>query len=213
MSTLRQIQPAVFNQNPSASDPSAQGFTILEVIASVVILAVAIVSVAPALLVATITRVHSQRLEVSSNLVTEQIEDIQAKVSRGPASYTSADLPPLVGNSDVVPPNGRIEAYPPAPAEPEYYIQSFRFNEVNCVGVTPAKPCVFSVGVRVYSALAFPGGSYAGGTDVTPLQGSVGSVEGALSAKEQPLASVTAEVGFVSTLQEFCLKAGSTTCP
>lgn len=192
----------------------SKGFTLLEVMATMVIIAVALVAVAPALIVAAAARVHSERIETASNLATLEIERIQSIVARGVGDYTVGDLPGA-GAIGTVPAN--FDGFDiNGDGTDDYYIGAFRFNEVaDCEGVAnPALPCAFSVGVYVYSRLAFDGGTFTGSaTDLNPLDGNVNSVEGALQAKERPLVFSQAEVGSVATLEEICLLAGGANCP
>lgn len=183
---------------------SSEGFSLVEVLAALVIVLIALAALSPSIILAAATRVHTQRIEAATNLAYQTIDQARATLDRGPATYTPADLPPVDPSYPVVgvPPAGTITQVD------GYYVQTFRDAGAACPPPNAAVPCVFNMGVRVYSEAAFPSGTYSGTTDVTPLSGNVSGPESVLRARERPLVFQTGEIGSRSTLGQYCTLLG-----
>lgn len=189
--------PTASTRSPLYSFLPDAGFSLMEVLASLVIVFIALAALTPSLILAAATRVHTQRIENATNLAYQQLDGTRAILERGAGTYASGDLPSVESSFDLAPPAGDIANLG------GYYVQTFRDAGVACPPPNNATPCVFTMGVRVYSDLAFPSGSYAGSTDVTPISGNVTGVQSVLQAKEQPLVSIISEISSQTTLQQY----------
>ncbi|MEM6445532.1 MAG: prepilin-type N-terminal cleavage/methylation domain-containing protein [Cyanobacteria bacterium J06642_2] len=184
------------------------GFSLVEVLASLVIVLIALAALSPSIILAAATRIHTQRIEAATNLAYEALDDARATLDRGPETYTATDIPPAVtGYPSVgVPPAGTITQVD------GYFVQTFRDAGCACPAPNTGLPCIFNMGVRVYSEAAFASGTYSGTTDVTPLSGNVSGPQAVLRARERPLVFLTGEIGSQSTLQQYGLLIGGGTC-
>lgn len=182
------------------TQPSASGFSLVEVLASLVIVFAALAALSPSIILAAATRVHTQRVEAATNLAYQALDDARATLDRGPETYALTDIPPVVAGYPAVgaPPAGAVTQIG------EYYVQTFRDAGWQCPPPNATLPCVFNMGVRVYSQAAYSSGTYSGTSDVTPLSGSVSGAQAVLRARERPLVFLTGEIGSQSTLGQYC---------
>lgn len=163
---------------------SEQGFTLLEALVAILIIAIAIAVIAPPILLSAATRVQNQRVEQATQIARGEMNRIKFLVERG--NYQIAELPPLTA-SDPIKDTAVPEANPKSsstvsrtatqgyfiyidsdrnpntPPEPEFVVQTF-YGKEQTVRVTRSGspidiPVAFMMGVRVYSARAFAGGA------------------------------------------------------
>ncbi|MFS8841093.1 prepilin-type N-terminal cleavage/methylation domain-containing protein [Synechococcus sp. W55.2] len=157
------------------------GFTLIEVLASVVIVALAMAALAPTLTVIAYRRAMSERVELANRLAQEEVDRIRTLVDielsddprafRHPAQL--ARLPKVGANplANTPPPTdmdtegdnysirvARVQV--PGRNPEEYVIQTFRDAGAPCIDrrenrVIQGVPCSFRMGVRVYHRFSF----------------------------------------------------------
>jgi prepilin-type N-terminal cleavage/methylation domain-containing protein len=176
------LRPRVFAPQPglkAANSPGAQaqqqGFSLIECLVAIIMVALVASAIAPALVISVATRVHSQKAEQALALAQSEIERTRVLVERG--DYAVADLPPLAAGplaagladaevgtaaapaelltdlSAVVPANA-TQASPVDlnnDGEIDFFVQRYR-----AVGVLDLDdvPVAFAMGVRVYDGAA-----------------------------------------------------------
>ncbi|MEO1131488.1 MAG: prepilin-type N-terminal cleavage/methylation domain-containing protein [Cyanobacteria bacterium J06639_1] len=202
------MRPSAPPVAPYLGSNARRGFALLEVLASVVIVLVALAALSPTLVIAAATRIQSRRIEAATNLAYQELDRARQVLDRGPGNYAAADLPKVVTLSDFAktPPSGDVITVG------EFRVQVFRDAGIDCPAPNDSTPCFFKMGARVYSEQAFSGSTYTGSTDVTPLAGNVAGAASVLKAKERPLAFVTAEIGSQTTLEQYCTYLASASC-
>lgn len=154
-----------------------QGFTIIESLMAVVVVAVLVVAITPPIFLAVATRVQNQRAEQAMQQAQRQIDQIRALIERGdetqinkylPPDATTlipdakgkkniliADAPTIFTDSCTFPLSNFKTACGTSVdsdqnGKPDYYVQTFRTNEQT----SGSKRVAFDMGVRVYSHLA-----------------------------------------------------------
>jgi prepilin-type N-terminal cleavage/methylation domain-containing protein len=159
----------------------AEGFTLIEVLASVVLVALAMVALAPTLTVIAYRRAMSERVELANRLAQEEVDRIRTLVdielAANPRAFQDpaqlARLPKVGANplANTPPPTdmdtdgnnysirvARVQV--PGRNPEEYVIQTFRDAGAPCIDrrenrVIQRVPCSFRMGVRVYHRFSF----------------------------------------------------------
>jgi prepilin-type N-terminal cleavage/methylation domain-containing protein len=157
----------------------AEGFTLIEVLASVVIVALAMAALAPALTLIAYRRAMSERVELANRLAQEEVDRIRTLVdielAANPRAFQTqlARLPRVGANplANTPPPTNmdregnnysirvaRVQV--PGRNPEEYVIQTFRDAGAPCIDrresrVIQGVPCSFRMGVRVYHRFSF----------------------------------------------------------
>ena len=163
----------------------AEGFTLIEVLASVVLVALAMVALAPTLTVIAYRRAMSERVELANRLAQEEVDRIRTLVdielAANPRAFQDPDqlarllarLPKVGANllANTPPPTNmdtegdnysirvaRVQV--PGRNPEEYVIQTFRDAGAPCIDrresrVIEGVPCSFRMGVRVYHRFSF----------------------------------------------------------
>ncbi|MFS8782383.1 type IV pilus modification PilV family protein [Synechococcus sp. R6-6] len=155
------------------------GFTLIEVLASVVLVALAMVALAPTLTVIAYRRAMSERVELANRLAQEEVDRIRTLVdielAANPRAFQTqlARLPKVGANplANTPPPTNmdtegdnysirvaRVQV--PGRNPEEYVIQTFRDAGAPCIDrresrVIEGVPCSFRMGVRVYHRFSF----------------------------------------------------------
>jgi prepilin-type N-terminal cleavage/methylation domain-containing protein len=157
----------------------AEGFTLIEVLASVVLVALAMAALAPTLAVIAYRRAMSERVELANRLAQEEVDRIRTLVdielAANPRAFQDqlARLPRVGANplANTPPPTNmdtegnnysirvaRVQV--PGRNPEEYVIQTFRDAGAPCIDrresrVIQGVPCSFRMGVRVYHRFSF----------------------------------------------------------
>jgi prepilin-type N-terminal cleavage/methylation domain-containing protein len=159
----------------------AEGFTLIEVLASVVLVALAMAALAPTLTVIAYRRAMSERVELANRLAQEEVDRIRTLVdielAANPRAFQDpaqlARLPRVGANplANTPPPTdmdtdgnnysirvARVQV--PGRNPEEYVIQTFRDMGGECIDrrnntVISGVPCSFRMGVRVYHRFSF----------------------------------------------------------
>jgi prepilin-type N-terminal cleavage/methylation domain-containing protein len=160
----------------------AEGFTLIEVLASVVLVALAMAALAPTLTVIAYRRAMSERVELANRLAQEEVDRIRTLVdielAANPRAFEDdsdqlARLPRVGANplANTPPPTdmdtegdnysirvARVQV--PGRNPEEYVIQTFRDAGAPCIDrrenrVIQGVPCSFRMGVRVYHRFSF----------------------------------------------------------
>ena len=159
----------------------AEGFTLIEVLASVVLVALAMAALAPTLTVIAYRRAMSERVELANRLAQEEVDRIRTLVdielAANPRAFQDraqlARLPNVGANplANTPPPTNmdtegnnysirvaRVQV--PGRNPEEYVIQTFRDAGAPCIDrrerrVIQGVPCSFRMGVRVYHRFSF----------------------------------------------------------
>jgi prepilin-type N-terminal cleavage/methylation domain-containing protein len=162
----------------------AEGFTLIEVLASVVLVALAMAALAPTLTVIAYRRAMSERVELANRLAQEEVDRIRTLVdielAANPLAFQDPEDPaqparlPKVGANPLAntpPPTNmdtegnnysirvaRVQV--PGRNPEEYVIQTFRDAGAPCIDrresrVIQGVPCSFRMGVRVYHRFSF----------------------------------------------------------
>jgi prepilin-type N-terminal cleavage/methylation domain-containing protein len=159
----------------------AEGFTLIEVLASVVLVALAMAALAPTLTVIAYRRAMSERVELANRLAQEEVDRIRTLVdielAANPRAFQDraqlARLPKVGANplANTPPPTdmdtdgnnysirvARVQV--PGRNPEEYVIQTFRDAGAPCIDrrenrVIEEVPCSFRMGVRVYHRFSF----------------------------------------------------------
>ncbi|MEA5451358.1 prepilin-type N-terminal cleavage/methylation domain-containing protein [Leptolyngbya sp. CCNP1308] len=151
--------------NSPRAQAQQQGFTLIECLVAIVMVALVSSAIAPALVISVATRVHSQRAEQALALAQSEIENTRVVVERG--GYAAAALPPLAaGTADAdittapAPTALGAGAASAIRAEPidlngdgetDFFVQRYRAEgQANANGI----PIAFAMGVRVYDRSA-----------------------------------------------------------
>ncbi|MFT0796283.1 prepilin-type N-terminal cleavage/methylation domain-containing protein, partial [Synechococcus sp. H70.1] len=164
---------------------AAEGFTLIEVLSSVVIVALAMAALAPTLTVIAYRRAMSERVELANRLAQEEVDRIRTLVdielSAAPKAFEVARLPKVGANPlvDTPPPDQMpadandgnythkdnyslrlAQVQVPGRNPEEYVIQAFRDEGAPCIDrrenrVIQEVPCSFRLGVRVYHRFSF----------------------------------------------------------
>ena len=157
------------------------GFTLIEVLVSVVIVALAMAALAPALTLIAYRRAMSERVELANRLAQEEVDRIRTLVdielAANPRAFQDpaqlARLPKVGANplANTPPPTNmdtegnnysirvaRVQV--PERNPEEYVIQTFRDAGAPCIDrresrVIQGVPCSFRMGVRVYHRFSF----------------------------------------------------------
>lgn len=147
---------------------SEQGLTLLEVIASIVLISVILVAVAPPLLLSTATRVKMRRVSQAQSIAQDEVNRVQGIMARSRDENLPTDedgnfvgLPDVTNVDDlddVAAPDSDSnlrEVDVNGDGDADFLVQTFRdqgadFTQGNASG----EPAIFRMGVRVYSILA-----------------------------------------------------------
>jgi len=208
----------------------AEGFTLIEVLASVVIVALAMAALAPALTLIAYRRAMTERIEVANQLARAEVDRIRTLVdlelAANPAAFQNpaqlARLPrigasplantPPPADMDNPGPNYSIrlaEVRLPGRNPETYVIQTFRDRGGECIDrrnntVISGVPCSFFLGVRVYHRFSF---------NPTTRQALPGLRAETVSANQNlanadvwlfPMASSIVEVNLAANLGDVC---------
>jgi prepilin-type N-terminal cleavage/methylation domain-containing protein len=159
----------------------AEGFTLIEVLASVVLVALAMAALAPTLTVIAYRRAMSERVELANRLAQEEVDRIRTLVdielAANPRAFQDpaqlARLPRVGANplANTPPPTNMdteganysirvAQVQVPGRNPEEYVIQTFRDAGAPCIDrrenrVIQGVPCSFHMGVRVYHRFSF----------------------------------------------------------
>lgn len=149
-----------------ARDPKAQqqGFTLIECLVAIIMVALVASAIAPAMVISVATRVHSQKSEQALALAQSQIDSTRVLVERG--GYNVAALPPLA--TGIVDKNvktapvptdlsaGAASATRAVPIDlngdgnTDFFVQRYRATGKVINNI----PVAFAMGVRVYDRSA-----------------------------------------------------------
>jgi prepilin-type N-terminal cleavage/methylation domain len=208
--------------------PAAEGFTLIEVLASVIIVALAMAALAPALTLVAYRRAMSERVELANRLAQEEVDRIRTLVdielAANPRAFQTqlARLPKVGANplANTPPPTNmdteednysirvaRVQV--PERNPEEYVIQTFRDAGAPCIDrresrVIQGVPCSFRMGVRVYHRFSF---------DPATRQALPGLRAESVSANQNlanadvwlfPMASSIVEVNLAANLGDVC---------
>lgn len=181
-------------RNHLRQSSSEQGFTLLETLVAIVIIAIVSAAIAPPILLATATRVQNQRVEQATQLARGEVDRIRLLVEQG--QYQPADLPPLSSATvETTAPPAALPANPitdpttprtaatasflvdlSPPNKPDtdkFVVQTFRADEqtatINRSSGTVSIPVAFWMGVRVYSFRSFANGTRPTGREQASL--------------------------------------------
>lgn len=139
---------------PSAptAQPSQQGFTLIEVLVSVVLVSIALAAVLPAVIVSAANQINTQRIEQADALGFGAVSELRAIVESG--EYELADLPAAGDPSD--PFAGTLET----PSESNYTIQTVMIAGTQTAlgstcGANGDAPCAFCAKVRVFHSFFY----------------------------------------------------------
>lgn len=206
----------------------AEGFTLIEVLASVVLVALAMAALAPTLAVIAYRRAMSERVELANRLAQEEVDRIRTLVdielAANPRAFQDqlARLPRVGANplANTPPPTNmdtegnnysirvaRVQV--PGRNPEEYVIQTFRDAGAPCIDrresrVIQGVPCSFRMGVRVYHRFSF---------DPATRQALPGLRAESVSANQNlanadvwlfPMASSIVEVNLAANLGDVC---------
>ena len=156
---------------------SEQGLTLLEVIASIVMISVILVAIAPPLLLSTATRIKMRRVSQAQSIAQEEISQVQGIMARSrnenlPTETDDCDptdsdcsyvgLPQTIGENtnleDLSAPDNNSELEEvdvDDDGESDFFVQTFREQGALFPGgVARCEPSIFRMGVRVYSSIA-----------------------------------------------------------
>jgi len=86
------------------------GFTLIESLVAIMVIAITVVSITPPIFWATGTRVQNRRAEQALSLAQGKIDEVRSLVERG--TYTLADLPSVTADTK----SGGVRPYPAGPA-------------------------------------------------------------------------------------------------
>jgi prepilin-type N-terminal cleavage/methylation domain-containing protein len=165
---LKKSPRLVMSSRPLAE--SAAGFTLLECLVAIAIIALTAAVIAPALVLAVATRVQSQRAEQALGLAQAEIDRVRLIVERGgdygatlasiPVTVTTASSATLVSAPTLFQVPASSTAVTSArpvnidqDADNEYAVQLFRTQGIQVPAVAagaPSTPVAFQIGVRVY---------------------------------------------------------------
>ncbi|MFP4134690.1 MAG: hypothetical protein ACLFQP_09220 [Halothece sp.] len=193
------------------SSDSEEGLTLLEVIASIVMISVILVAIAPPLLLTAATRVKMRRVSQAQLIAQEEVNRVQGIMARSrdenlpteddcdptdSSDCTYVGLPETVDNlEDAEAPSSvnnlrRVDV--DSDGEDDFLVQTFR-NEgaLFSGGEARCEPAIFQIGVRVYSILAEDNiGTDKLETDRISLQ----MTSGLQGQTTQPMAVISTEV-------------------
>lgn len=156
---------------------SEQGLTLLEVMASMVMISVILVAMAPPLLLSAATRVKMRRASQAQLIAQEEVNRVQGVMARSrdeKLPTDPADCDPTesdctyVGLPETILDDDTLEAFaaPDSSSEvekidvdddgnPDFFVQTFREEgAVFTAGNRTCEPAIFRMGVRVYSIVA-----------------------------------------------------------
>ncbi|MFS8779726.1 prepilin-type N-terminal cleavage/methylation domain-containing protein [Synechococcus sp. W55.1] len=208
----------------------AEGFTLIEVLASVVIVALAMAALAPALTLIAYRRAMTERVEVANQLAQAEVDRIRTLVdlelAANPVAFQNpaqlARLPRVGANPLASTPapatmdtNGAnysirlAQIQLPGRNPEEYVIQTFRSGGGDCIDrrnntVIAGVPCTFLMGVRVYHRFSF---------DPATRQALPGLRTESVSANQNlanadvwlfPMASSIVEINLAANLGDVC---------
>jgi len=208
----------------------AEGFTLIEVLASVIIVAIAMTALAPALTLVAYRRAMTERVEVANQLAQAEVDRIRTLVdlelAANPVAFQNpaqlARLPRVGANPLASTPapatmdtNGDnysirlAQIQLPGRNPEEYVIQTFRSGGGDCIDrrnntVIAGVPCTFLIGVRVYHRFSF---------DPATRQALPGLRTESVSANQNlanadvwlfPMASSIVEVNLAANLGDVC---------
>ncbi|MFS8894984.1 prepilin-type N-terminal cleavage/methylation domain-containing protein [Synechococcus sp. R3-13] len=208
----------------------AEGFTLIEVLASVVIVALAMAALAPALTLIAYRRAMTERIEVANQLARAEVDRIRTLVdlelAANPVAFQNpaqlARLPRVGANPLASTPapatmdtNGAnysirlAQIQLPGRNPEEYVIQTFRSGGGDCIDrrnntVIAGVPCTFLMGVRVYHRFSF---------DPATRQALPGLRTESVSANQNlanadvwlfPMASSIVEINLAANLGDVC---------
>jgi type II secretory pathway pseudopilin PulG len=113
--TLSKIVLSLLQQRTTVRQHSEQGWTLLEGLLAMVVIAITVVSISPPLLWATATRVQNQRAEQALKLAQSEIDRVRAAVERGETDSGRLNRLPSVAGDEAFVRNGAGIAAPTAP--------------------------------------------------------------------------------------------------
>jgi type II secretory pathway pseudopilin PulG len=183
----------------------SNGLSLLEVMAAFAMVSIALAALGPTITLAATSRIHSRRIEAATNLAYSELDRVRNLVHQGPG-YPFATLP-AVGIPTAPPPAGTITIDPTG----DFFVQALRDTGLPCDPAQPARPCIFTATVRVYSSQAFDtAGNYTGNGNIDPLNSFTSGPIAVLRARDQPLISVSVEISNLATYQQQlnCLNGG-----
>ncbi|MEN9232051.1 MAG: prepilin-type N-terminal cleavage/methylation domain-containing protein [Thermostichus sp. DG02_5_bins_236] len=213
------------------------GFSLIEVLASVIIVAIAMAALAPALTLVAYRRAMSERVEVANQLAQAEVDRIRTLVdlelAANPIAFQDpiqlARLPKIGADPlDSTPPPASMDTdggnysirlaqiQLPGRNPEEYVIQSFRNAGDDCIDRRTntriaGVPCTFLMGVRAYHRFSFDQGS---------RQALPGLQTTSVSANQNladanvwlfPMASSLVEINLAASLGDVCRGVLATT--
>jgi len=195
------------------------GLTLIESLVAIVVISLAVSSIAPALVIATATRVRAQRGEQALALAQQEIDTVRAIVERG--NYNADDLPSstttissestpasMVGPDYGTPESAATVYQDLDPTEtrevdidgdgvPDFAVQVYRTP-----GLPPGDtPVAFGMGVRVYNYEATEA-QPSGTMPSTPTQ--LGTTAGISQQGQRPLAALYTTIVRSEDASSFC---------
>jgi prepilin-type N-terminal cleavage/methylation domain-containing protein len=187
-----------------SSTSGESGFTIIESLIAIVVVAILMVAIAPAIVFSTATRVQSKRIEIATQAAKTYIDGVKigtitAPVQAGTGVSLNAFSAPTVGSLTC-----NANAYCTVPATPadnlycidedgggctltsnqDFVVQAFRYN-ANSTNVSTG----YLLGVRVYRADGFRND---GSLQIAPAK--QGTVTSGLGDRKIPLLEMTTEI-------------------
>lgn len=217
-----------------------RGFTLIEVIASILIVGLVFAATTPVLALIVYRRGASERAEIASQLARAEIDRIRAIVDielvEDPSSFdvdrlpvaTTGDLDQVIAPTRIPPPtdantlvdegaySARLVEVTSLDRTEEFVVQVFRDQGVDCTNRTTQQPiagvpCAFNLGVRVYQRLSFD----QGGNAIAGLEQDVGPAFRSLAKVESwrfPVASSEVAINAASDLSEICENLAGAAC-
>ncbi|QDZ38495.1 type II secretion system protein [Euhalothece natronophila Z-M001] len=162
------MNPIFFYRLHKAKDNSQKGLTLLEVLASIVMIGVILVAVAPPLLLSTATRVKMRRVSQAQSIAQDEVNRVQGIMARSRDQNLPTDgegdfagLPQTIDTGeleDFAAPSNLSEVRAVdvnGDGDTDFFVQTFREGgALFSGGDARCEPAIFTMGVRVYSFLA-----------------------------------------------------------
>jgi prepilin-type N-terminal cleavage/methylation domain-containing protein len=163
---IRQRQFSQKRQNQLLNQqPTEQGFSLMEILVAIVIIAAVLAIAAPPMMMAVAVRVQNRNVEQASQIAQQEVERVKFLVAKG--NPTNTGLPPSNGDNspdevnDFDSPSSYSNCVPPAPClatdprramitqDGKFLVQTFRNEGEKFQSGTEI--VTFRMGVRVYS--------------------------------------------------------------